>query len=228
MAILEAVVLTCCLATGTPDVPTGVAENLQLNNIYIEFPQGLKPYLTEEQEDFLETTYTTVDDEIQIQVTEILTECEEKKIQEEERIKAEEEAKRIAEEQAKYEARCAEVGNQILDAISRTGSPGSGWCAKWISMVYQNAGYRYISGNACDMYWNYCTSADRGQLKNGMLIAVPSWNGSYMSRAYGHVGIYIDGYVWHNVGSINKTPVDEWISQYGDLYQVQWGYPIEV
>lgn len=228
MELLSAVALTCCLLTGTPDVPTGVAENLQLNNIYIEFPQELKPYLTEEQEDFLETTYTTMDEEIREQLTIILKECEEKKIQEEERLRAEEEAKRIAEEQARYENACAEVGNRIASAIQSTPSPGLNWCAAWVTNVYLNAGYDRINGDACDMYWNYCSSANRDDLRNGMLVAVPSWNGGYMSLTYGHVGIYMDGNVWHNAGSIVCESLDSWIATYGDLCEVRWGYPVSV
>lgn len=228
MELLSAVALTCCLLTGTPDVPTGVAENLQLNNIYIEFPQELKPYLTEEQEDFLETTYTTMDEGIREQLTIILKECEEKKIQEEERLRAEEEAKRIAEEQARYENACAEVGNRIASAIQGTSSPGLNWCAAWVTNVYLNAGYSRINGDACDMYWNYCFSANRDELRNGMMVAVPSWNGDYMSYTYGHIGIYIDGYVWHNVGSIVQTPLDEWIATYGQICETRWGYPFSI
>ena len=228
MELLSAVALTCCLLTGTPDVPTGVAENLQLNNIYIEFPQELKPYLTEEQEDFLETIYSMIDEEVQEQVITILEECEEKKIQEEERIAAEKEAARLAAEQERYEAACAEIGSKVWNAINSTGSPGLHLCAMWCSMVYQNAGYAYMNGDACDMYWNYCSSANRDDLRNGMLVAVPSWNGGYMSLTYGHVGIYMDGNVWHNAGSIVCESLDSWIATYGDLCEVRWGYPVSV
>lgn len=228
MELLSAVALTCCLLTGTPDVPTGVAENLQLNNIYIEFPQELKPYLTEEQEDFLENTYSMIDEKIQEQVITILEECEEKKIQEEERLRAEEEAKRIAEEQARYENACAEVGSRVASAIQSTPSPGLNWCAAWVTNVYLNAGYDRINGDACDMYWNHCFSANKNELRNGMMVAVPSWNGDYMSYTYGHIGIYIDGYVWHNVGSIVQTPLDEWIATYGQISETRWGYPFSI
>ena len=98
----------------------------------------------------------------------------------------------------------------------------------WCSMVYQNAGYAYMNGDACDMYWNYCSSANRDDLRNGMLVAVPSWNGGYMSLTYGHVGIYMDGNVWHNAGSIVCEPLDSWIATYGDLCEVRWGYPVSV
>ena len=53
MELLQSVVLTCCLALGTSTVPPGVANTLQLDSLYAEFPQELQPYLTEEQTDFL-------------------------------------------------------------------------------------------------------------------------------------------------------------------------------
>lgn len=224
MELLSAVALTCCLMTGTPDVPTGVAENLQMNSVYIEFPQELKPYLTEEQEAFLDNTYTLIDDETQQQIDSIIQECEQKKAEEEARIaeqkRLEEEAARLAKEQAYYQ----QISDNISSAISRTPSPGLHWCAKWVSIVYQNAGYAYISGDACDMYWKYCSSANKEDLKNGMLIAVPSWNGGYMSYTYGHVGIYMDGTVWHNIGNIVQTPLDEWIATYGQIAETRWGF----
>lgn len=219
MELLSAVVLTCCLMTGTPDVPTGVAGNLQMNSVYIEFPQELKPYLTEEQEAFLDNTYTLIDDEIQQQIDGIIQECEQKKAEEEARIAEQE---RLAAEQAYYQ----QISDNISFAISRTPSPGLNWCAKWVSAVYQNAGYSYLGGNACDMYWKYCSSANREDLRNGMLVAVPSWNGGYMSYTYGHVGIYMDGTVWHNAGNIVQTPLDEWIATYGQIAETRWGFAI--
>lgn len=229
MAILEAIVLTCCLATGTPSIPDGATEILQPNNMYIEFSEELKPYLTEEQELFLKETNVPTEEVID-KVEQIEDECElkqqrEKAEQELARIVAEiEEQQRLAEIEAKYQV----VSDNISASISRTPSPGLNWCAKWVSMVYQNAGYGYVGGNACDMYWNYCFTSNRDELRNGMMVAVPSWNGSYMSYTYGHVGIYMDGYVWHNVGSISQTPLDEWIAAYGQISEVRWGFPFSI
>lgn len=53
-----------------------------------------------------------------------------------------------------YEA-STEVQKKIVNAAYITPSPGAGWCAMWVSQVYQNAGLGYIGGNACDMYRNY-------------------------------------------------------------------------
>ena len=229
MAILEAVVLTCCLATGTPSVPTGATEILQPNNMYIEFSEELKPYLTEEQELFLKETNIPTEEVID-EVEQIEDECELKQAQEQERLELEriaaeiEEQQRLAEIEAKYQT----VSDNISASIPRTPSPGLNWCAAWVTNVYLNAGYGRINGDACDMYWNYCFSANRDELRNGMMVAVPSWNGDYMSYTYGHIGIYIDGYVWHNVGSIVQTPLDEWIATYGQICETRWGYPFSI
>ena len=117
----------------------------------------------------------------------------------------------------------------IVNACKATPSPGSGLCAMWVSQVYRAAGFPYPSGNACDMYWTYCKSSDRNQLKVGMIVAVPSWTGTAAGRTYGHVAIYIgDGQVMDNIGSIRTTSLDSWISTYGDTYPVRWGFAATV
>lgn len=42
-----------------------------------------------------------------------------------------------------YEA-SREVQKKIVNAAYITPSPGAGWCAMWVSQVYQNAGLGYI------------------------------------------------------------------------------------
>ena len=118
----------------------------------------------------------------------------------------------------------------IVDACSRTPSPGVGWCAMWVSMVYENAGLGYIGGNACDMYANYCHSTDRSELKVGMLVAVrSSSSGTSAGATYGHVGIYIgDGKIMHNIGGIETWDLDDWINQYCKWSPVGWGFPPNV
>lgn len=113
----------------------------------------------------------------------------------------------------------------IVDATTRVPSPGAGLCAMWVSQVYSAAGLGYPGGNANDMYWNYCTSSDRNQLKVGMLVAVPSWTGTSAGRIYGHVGIYIgDGKVISNKGWIETETLDSFIKTYGTTYTVKWGF----
>lgn len=218
MATLQALVLTCCLLSGTPSIPVEVAEPLEIESFYETFPEELRPYLTEEQEVYLQENYVETEEASQ-ELDEITSSCNTQKVLEEERIALEQ-------RQAAEEARLQEIDSNVSSVISSTSSPGVGYCAKWVSMVYQNAGYGYIGGNADDMYYNYCDSSDRNELRNGMLVAVPSWNGSARSYEYGHIGIYIDGMVWHNIGPIQQTPLDEWIATYGQIEEVRWGFPI--
>lgn len=116
-------------------------------------------------------------------------------------------------------------GQAIVNACYRVGSPGSGLCAMWVSQVYNAAGYGYPGGNANNMYWNFCTSSNKGDLQAGMIVAVSTWTGTSAGRVYGHVGIYIGGgMVMHNVGSIQTMSLDAWINTYGTTVTPRWGW----
>lgn len=120
-----------------------------------------------------------------------------------------------------------DIQKKIVDAAKSEPYVGDGYCATWTSKVYQDAGFGSITGNACDQYWTWCTSFDRNDLKPGMLIAVPKWNGGARSLKYGHVGIYIgNGKVRHNAAgpTVSECTVDEWISQYGGMATPKWGF----
>ena len=128
-----------------------------------------------------------------------------------------------------YEA-STEVQKKIVNAAYITPSPGAGWCAMWVSQVYQNAGLGYIGGNANDMYRNYTFTSDRSKLKVGMLVAVESSSsGSTAGLTYGHVGIYIgDGKVIDNIGRIRVTTLDDWIATFCKHHPVGFGFPPNV
>lgn len=128
-----------------------------------------------------------------------------------------------------YEA-STEVQKKIVNAAYITPSPGAGWCAMWVSQVYQNAGLGYIGGNANDMYRNYTFTSDRSKLKVGMLVAVESSSsGSTAGLTYGHVGIYIgDGKVMDNIGYIRVTTLDDWIATFCQHHPVGFGFPPNV
>ena len=130
---------------------------------------------------------------------------------------------------AEYEA-SSEVQKKIVDAAFITPSPGPGWCAMWVSQVYQNAGLGYIGGNANDMYRNYTFTSDRSKLNVGMLVAVESSSsGSTAGLTYGHVGIYIgDGKVIDNIGHIRVTTLDDWIATFCKHHPVGYGFPPNV
>ena len=128
-----------------------------------------------------------------------------------------------------YEA-SGEVQKKIVDASFITPSPGPGWCAMWVSQVYQNAGLGYVGGNACDMYRNFTFTSDRSKLQVGMLVAVESSSsGGSDGITYGHVGIYIgDGMVIDNIGRIRTVSLDDWIATFCKHHPVGYGFPPNV
>ena len=123
-------------------------------------------------------------------------------------------------------ASASEKGSAIVAACGRVGSPGVGLCAMWVSRVYNAAGLGYPGGNANNMYWNFCTSSNKGDLKPGMIVAVSTYaGGSSAGRTYGHVGIYVgNGTVMDNVGYIRTIGLDSWISSYGNIVTPRWGW----
>lgn len=124
----------------------------------------------------------------------------------------------------------SETQQKIVSAAHMTPFQGIGWCAAWVSSVYQNAGFGYIGGNANDMYRKFANNHDRSQLKVGMVVAVErSSSGNIDGWTYGHVGIYIgDGKVMHNSLSVETISLDDWISLFGQYSPVGWGYPPSV
>lgn len=128
-----------------------------------------------------------------------------------------------------YEA-SGDVQKRIVDAAYITPSPGAGWCAMWVSQVYQNAGLGYIGGNANDMYRNFTYTSDRSKLQVGMLVAVESSSsGGELGAIYGHVGIYIgDGMVMDNIGTVRVTSLDNWIATFCKHSPVGYGFPPHV
>ena len=122
-------------------------------------------------------------------------------------------------------ATASQKGAAIVSATNRVGSPGLGYCAMWVSQVYQAAGLGYPGGNANNMYYNFCSSSNKSTLEPGMIIAVPSHPHTVAGRIYGHVGIYIgNGMVKHNIGPITTQSLDSWISFYGTTYTPRWGW----
>lgn len=128
-----------------------------------------------------------------------------------------------------YEA-SSDIQKKIVDACYITPSPGKGWCAMWVSQVYQNAGLGYIGGNACDLYRKYAFTSDTSKLKVGMLVMVESSSsGTQAGLTYGHVGIYIgDGKVMDNIGKVRITTLDDWIKTYCKNSPVGFGFPPSV
>ena len=85
-----------------------------------------------------------------------------------------------------------------------------------------NAGYGFVSGNANDMYAEFCFSSNRAELKPGMAVAVSTHPHSSAGRIYGHIGMYVgNNTVMDNIGYIRTTTLDEWCSYYGETVPVR-------
>jgi hypothetical protein len=81
-------------------------------------------------------------------------------------------------------------------------------------------------GNACDMYWSYCTSSNTSSIQTGMIVAVPSEPYSSAAILYGHIGIYIGGgMVRQSVSGVVKSQsLSSWISEFGVTTTPRWGW----
>ena len=114
----------------------------------------------------------------------------------------------------------------VVNACYSTPSPGLNWCAAWVTNVFKNAGVGYYGGNACDMYNAWCRSADRSQLKVGMIVADSSHYGTGSpGLLYGHVGVYVgNNTVMSNEGTITKKSLQNFIAFYGTGSGVKWGW----
>ena len=106
---------------------------------------------------------------------------------------------------------------RIVDvAESNTGTKPCkpGWCAAWVTGVYQAAGAPVIPyGDAIDM-WNTYRSTGSTSMENIPPGAIVCGSGSGSDGAdYGHVGIYIgDGKVAHNMGYLSIQTLEDWCS----------------
>lgn len=113
----------------------------------------------------------------------------------------------------------------VVSYAYRVASPGYGLCAMWVSQVFSAAGLGYPSGDACDMYYAWCHSSNKSELKPGMIIAVPAHAGTSAGRTYGHIGIYVgNGEVRHNIGYVATWSLDSWLSYYSSITTPRWGW----
>ena len=114
---------------------------------------------------------------------------------------------------------------RVIAACATVPSPGLGWCAAWVSSVFETAGIGKFDGDACDMYAEWCTTSARRELRAGMIVGVSTHELSEAGRIYGHVGIYVGaGKVVDNVGPIRIGDIDDWIAAYGTVVPVRWGW----
>lgn len=113
---------------------------------------------------------------------------------------------------------------RVIHATEVVASPGSGYCAMWVSQVFQRAGYGYYYGNANDMCRAWCHSTSRSYLKPGMIVAVEK-SPTTLGRIYGHVAIYIGGgKVRDNAGYIRTSTLSDWLAFYSKIDTPRWGW----
>lgn len=113
----------------------------------------------------------------------------------------------------------------VISYAYRVASPGAGLCAMWVSWVFSAAGLGYPEGNAKDMYYAWCHSSNKSELKPGMIIAVPSHSGTSAGAIYGHIGIYVgNGEVRHNIGYVATWSLDSWLRFYSSTSTPRWGW----
>lgn len=118
-----------------------------------------------------------------------------------------------------------DLQRRIVEAARVTPSPGGGLCAMWVSQVFSRAGLGYPEGNACDMFWQWCSRSDLRELKVGMIVAIPSHTHTYLGGIYGHVCIYIGGgMIMDNVGYVRTMPLNDWLEYYTTTYSPKWGW----
>lgn len=107
----------------------------------------------------------------------------------------------------------------LKNACNSVPSPGTGWCAKWVTQVFAKCGVSHY-GNAED-HVNECCTKSVSSIKAGMVVATDD---SPTSK-YGHIGIYLgNNTVMDNVGSIRTTTLDWWKSYYSKVTPVKCGW----
>jgi hypothetical protein len=116
--------------------------------------------------------------------------------------------------------------NVIYDAYP---TPAAGYCAGWVTECFQYAGLDAAGGNANDLYYAYCKSSDLSEAKPGMIIATASTGYGGWGDIYGHIGIITDkGTVRHNVGYVAEEPLQSFVSRFGRICPVKWGWMCDV
>lgn len=102
----------------------------------------------------------------------------------------------------------------------------NGFCAKWVSGIYEAAGLGYPGGNAIDYWtsWGYSGSTSMDNIPVGAVV-VGSGSGSEAGNKYGHVGIYIgDGMVADNIGYHRIISIWDWATANDGYCQGYHGY----
>ena len=114
----------------------------------------------------------------------------------------------------------------IVNACKTTPSPGAGWCAAWVSNVYQNAGLPRPGGNGNSILdGSSSVSTDWSKIKVGQIVSCQK-TPTAAGAVYGHTGIYIgNGQVMDNIGYIRTISLKQWVDDYDDYGWVKYGWP---
>lgn len=100
---------------------------------------------------------------------------------------------------------------QLKTSAYNTPWPGAGLCAKWVRLVFKNAGVGNFYGNAEDHFKKFCLY-DVKNIEPGMILACddsPTSN-------YGHIGIYLGNNVVRN--STSKGVEDYTLTNFVNWY----------
>ncbi len=114
----------------------------------------------------------------------------------------------------------------------------AGYCAAWVSGVYDAAGLGRPSGNAID-YWNQWKDSGSTSSENipvGAVVVGSGSNNPEGGKRYGHVGIHIgNGMIAHNIGHHDICSLAQWVAgsckgtmfpQYGGYHgYIGWVWP---
>lgn len=111
--------------------------------------------------------------------------------------------------------------SDVIQASKTTAWPGRGLCAKYVRLVFKNAGVGNFYGNAEDMYKAYC-KYDTSKLQPGMILACDD----SPTSTYGHVGIYIGNNVVRESLSSGKNDakLSNWIAYNSKKSPVKCGW----
>lgn len=135
-------------------------------------------------------------------------------------------AKKAREAKEGYNA--AAPANVVADVAANnkgTFPPNAGWCAAWVSGVYNAAGVAPPHGNAID-YWNKWQSTGSTSMTDIPVgAAVISSGAGYDGAVYGHIGIHIGGgIIANNVGYCKIETIESFAASATATCQGHRGY----
>lgn len=117
---------------------------------------------------------------------------------------------------------------RVVDTAKATPAPdpSQDLCAFWVEQVFWRAGLGCYWGDACDLYNWWCPLSDLGELKVGMIVAVPSHPHGMAGRALGHVGIYLGDEHLRDclAGTVRTVHLLQWLDWYGAACEPRWGW----